>query len=156
MNRRGICLSLMALTILSVVGASEATAQGVQLFATLNGHNEVSPTTGQLGAGDPNGYGAAAVITVTANRLCFVIAVHDIDRPILAHIHEGPAGRNGPIRVPLKPPTSGSPGTSAGCVTVDPGLLTRIRNTPKQFYVNVHTTAFPGGAIRGQLSKLAL
>jgi hypothetical protein len=156
MNRRSICLSLMALTILSVVGASKAAAQGVQLFAVLNGRNEVSPTTGQLGAGDPNGYGAAAVITVTANRLCFVIAVHDIDRPIAAHIHEAPAGKNGPIRVPLTPPTSGNPGTSTGCVTVDPGLLTRIRNTPKQFYVNVHTRAFPAGAIRGQLSKLAL
>jgi hypothetical protein len=145
----------MALTILSVVGASEAAAQSGQLFTTLNGRNEVSPT-GQPGAGDPNGYGAAAVITVTANRLCFVIAVHDIDRPISAHIHEAPAGKNGPIRVPLKPPTSGSPGTSSGCATVDPGLLTRIRNTPKQFYVNVHTAAFPAGAIRGQLSKLAL
>jgi hypothetical protein len=146
----------MALTILSVLGASEAVAQSVQLFTTLNGRNEVSPTTGQSGAGDPNGYGAAAVITVTANRLCFVIAVNDIDRPTAAHIHEAPAGKNGPIRVPLKPPTSGNPGTSSGCATVDPGLLTRIRNTPKQFYVNVHTGAFPAGAIRGQLAKLAL
>ena len=75
-----------------------------------------------------------------------------IGSPVAAHIHEGEAGENGPIVVPLTPPAAGNPGTSAGCVSgVDAGLLTRIRATPNRFYVNVHTGAFPAGAVRGQL-----
>jgi hypothetical protein len=66
----------------------------------------------------------------------------------MAHIHQAPKGVNGPIVVPLIAPIGGS---SAGCATVDPLLGQAIADEPRGFYVNVHTTMFPGGAIRGQL-----
>jgi LPXTG-motif cell wall-anchored protein len=37
-------------------------------------------------------------------------------------------------------------------VTADVALMTRIMQSPESFYVNVHTSDFPGGAVRGQLA----
>ena len=71
--------------------------------------------------------------------------------PTLAHIHQEAAGRNGPIVVDLDPPDQGNAGTSGGCVSVDPDLLSAIRRAPHGFYVNVHNGPFPSGALRGQL-----
>jgi hypothetical protein len=138
------------LATLSMFDATGASAQGTQHFAVLSGGNEVS-TTGDANAGDQDGSGAAAVI-VLSSRICFSILVTRIATPTLAHIHEEEAGQNGPIVVNLNPPATGNPGTSSGCVPVNnAALLTRIRETPNQFYVNVHNTPFPSGALRGQL-----
>ncbi len=43
-------------------------------------------------------------------------------------------------------------GMLSGCVSgVDPALIGEIIANPAGYYVNVHTTPFPGGAVRGQL-----
>jgi hypothetical protein len=44
----------------------------------------------------------------------------------------------------------------AGCKgDVAASLTSDIRRHPADYYVNVHNAEFPGGAIRGQLRKLA-
>jgi CHRD domain len=120
-------------------------------FAVMLGKNEVSPTTGKKGAGDRNGRGGATAV-IDGNKFCFGIVVRNLGQPIAAHVHKGRPGVNGPIRIPLTAPSSGDPGASSGCVTVsDSALLAAIQRNPSKYFFNVHTTAFPNGAIRGQI-----
>lgn len=140
-----------AACLAQTLAAAPAAAQGAQHFAVLNGGNEVS-AGGQAAAGDPDGSGAASVLFVSANRICFSIAVVGIDRPTAAHIHDGVAGENGAVAITLTAPAVGNPGTSSGCVGgLAAALVNRLRETPSDFYVNVHTGRFPSGALRGQL-----
>jgi len=121
---------------------------GRPLSATLSGAAEVP------GPGDPDGGGSALIrINPGLRKVCFDLAVAGIGLPATAaHIHEGRAGVAGPVVVTLSPPGAG--GTSSGCVRgLDRRLLVGIIQRPARYYVNVHTTESPGGAVRGQLSK---
>jgi hypothetical protein len=125
----------------------------VALFAQLSGRKEISATTGQRGAGDPDGFGSAS-FTFDGDQLCFGITVGNLDAPVMAHIHRGAKDVNGPVVVPLTQPATGDPDASSGCVTVAADLAAEIQANPRGFYANVHTTAFPAGAVRGQLKSL--
>jgi len=129
----------------------KATRQSL-FFAVLSGKKEISPTTGKKGAGDLDGRGTFSGLVDRGQTFCFGITVTGLDTPILAHIHKGRRGENGPIVIPLTPPSGGDPGASSGCVSADPNLLADISKHPKRYYANVHTNAFPGGAVRGQLA----
>ncbi len=103
-------------------------------------------------SGPGNGNGTASVtVDPGASTVCYELTV-TLDPPAsAAHIHRGEAGANGPVVVPFETPASGS---SSGCVEgVDAALASDILANPAGFYVNVHNSAFPGGAIRGQLSQ---
>jgi hypothetical protein len=126
-------------------------SQDKNLFAVLRGANEISPTTGRRGAGDPDGRGGAT-ITIDGTVICWGITVTNLSQPIAAHIHKGKRNENGPIVVPLSQPTTGDPGASSGCTMAAADLAQEIQRHPRRYYVNVHTTDFPGGAARGQLT----
>jgi hypothetical protein len=135
--------------------AAQPAAQGKKslenraLFAVLTGRNEVD-AQGRRGAGDPDGRGSFSA-TVDGDQLCFGITVKNLDDPGAAHIHKARPNRNGDIVVPLTEPSSGDPGASSGCVTVDTALARAILKNPGKYYANVHTAAFGAGAVRGQL-----
>ena len=125
-------------------------ALGTGFTAKLSGTVEVP-------AGDPNATGTAVFRLSPAEGLvCFHVIVTGESQPIVAmHIHQAPAGTAGPVVVPLITPTAnGSAQESKGCVAADVSLIREIVASPAQFYVNVHTKAFPAGAARGQLLKL--
>jgi hypothetical protein len=115
---------------------------GNNFRADLSGSKEVPPA-------DPDGWGRAKVtINDAANTICTDLEVRDIGEVTAAHIHRGGPGVNGPVVVTLDAPDDND---SDDCDTKDDALVDEIRHNPGGFYVNVHTAAYPNGAIRGQL-----
>jgi hypothetical protein len=123
-------------------------ARAVFLAATLSGRNEVP-------AADPDG-SAVEVLRIQGDQVCFATRWAGINAPVAHHIHAGAAGVNGPVNVLFF--GTALPATLravAGCVTVaNAALLASITGQPQNFYVNIHTADFPGGAVRGQLHRL--
>jgi hypothetical protein len=147
MIRRAAAAAALALAGLAL--AAPPAGAAVAVYTTqLSGANEVP------GPGSTTGTGTARVtVNTTSGRICWVIRVRGIGAntelgiPTAAHLHEAPAGQPGPVDVPLSAPRYG---TSAGCTT-NLFEAQEIFSDPSGYYVNVHTTEFPGGALRGQL-----
>jgi CHRD domain-containing protein len=130
---------------LAAVFASATPAQAAQrphttsFIAFMNGHNEVP-------AADSDATGVALFSLKSNRQLCWVIVTHKVDGTLTAaHIHAGAAGTNGPVVVPLS--------LWPGCTKLSATVAGALRYHPGAFYANVHSTAFPAGAIRGQLMK---
>ena len=70
-----------------------------------------------------------------------------------AHIHAGRTGSNGSVVVPLSFAGT-TAGTLSGTATIRPTLTDSIINGLT--YVNIHTSTYPSGEIRGQLADLVL
>ena len=148
MKRRTTMVALIAVgVVLSALLAIPAFSgpSDSPLFASPTGQREIPDA-------DPDGRGGFTAI-IDGNQFCYGLTVTNIDPPTGAHIHRGNAGENGPVVIPLTPPSSGDPGASSECTTADPALLAEIARRPAQFYVNVHTGTFPGGAVRDQLTR---
>ena len=136
------CVALVAGTLAYTASATVPTSK---LYGMLNGVQE------EPGPGDPNATGAA-IFTVkpATNQVCVNIRFARVDGTLSGfHIHDGPRGVAGPIVVDL---TSVLSTGGNGCATTSAATITAIRNNPKSFYCNVHSTpSFGGGAIRSQL-----
>ena len=65
------------------------------------------------------------------------------------HIHRGSRTAAGPIVVQMSAPDAN--GLSSGCTTTAQTLIDEILGNPANFYLNVHTTDFPAGAVRSAL-----
>jgi len=136
-------MTLAAVMLVSV--ATVSAAGGRSLSTTLTGAAEVP------GPGDPDGSGTATLtINPGLRTVCYSLTVTGIEPPTAAHIHVGSASVAGRVVVPLSAPTSGS---SSGCAAVTQTLALAIIKDPANYYVNVHNADYPGGAVRGQLSR---
>src|SRR4051794_33185306 len=140
---------------------AEFHATQTPLVAAMNGPNDLTTSGTITPTGDPDGTGTAAFTivtldtadTVTGAQVCFDLSYSNLTgTPVAAHIHRGAAGVGGPVVV--IPPTlpNLTANSASGCVDIAPALADEILATPANFYINVHTTDFPAGAIRGQLS----
>lgn len=148
MNRAARALLLAASVSVLMAGAVLAKAGGVAAIP-LNNEQE---TPGATGGG--SGFFS---YTIDGAELCYELEVRDLTvAPFAAHIHPAPRNVAGPVAVPLGTP-SGATGSSSGCITaveggdMTPAELAAIATDPTAFYVNVHTSTFPGGEVRGQL-----
>ena len=145
MSRFLLSLIVVGLVSALLVGGAGAVTR---LTTTMTGAEEAP------GPGDPDATGTA---TITLNQglrtVCFELSWTNIDGTVTAaHIHEAPAGAPGGVVVPLFSGAFNSTDSTSGCVTgVSRALIKDIRKNPEDYYVNVHSTVFPAGAIRGQL-----
>jgi len=141
--KRLFVLSTMLLVITAALSFRYAPSfEGRPLEAQLSGANEVP-------SGDPDGSGwARLTLNQGQGTIDFEVYVENIGTIVGGHIHAAPAGSNGGVVVNL-----GLQNSLVGSVEVDPELIKAIRQNPENYYVNVHTTEFPGGAVRGQLTK---
>lgn len=136
--------TLCTLAALGAIACAPAHAAIDNYFAALFGANEVPPAS----TGDPDGFGSALVaIDNVANTVSWVILAQNIGPITLAHIHQGAAGANGPVRVDFDAMVTGSGLFDADLASITP-------TTASGFYVNIHTGEFRGGAIRGQLQYI--
>jgi hypothetical protein len=129
-------------------GAQEGDTAKCTLFTALLPGEEVPPSTSRA-------FGAAAV-HINGDQIRFAVAIANLSREafILGHIHQAPAGSNGPPVVTLfSNPAGVSPFVflQADTVTAPTGVGGQICADPANYYVNYHTTARPGGTTRGQL-----
>jgi hypothetical protein len=115
-------------------------------YAELTGEAEVP------GPGDEDGWGAAFVtLDGSTGEVCYDVAVANITLPAAAmHIHIGEADESGGVVVPF-PTAPDANGVTMGCIMADVAVVSDIAANPEGYYVNVHTSDFPNGAVRGQL-----
>lgn len=140
----------------------------VVLEAHLNGLEEVpADASSKAIAGDPNGRAIAYVFGIDDDpkTLCYALVdvrkIAELDQAPgngrAAHIHEGARGTNGPVVANLAWPQNGqagdclTEGEAGKFPTGEVGIVQRILKNPTSFYVNVHNSEYPSGAIRGQL-----
>lgn len=152
MERRWIVL-LAALAAVMVVAlpatAAKQKPKEYDLLAAMDGSLE------KPDPGDPDGYGAAD-FRLKGNKVCFRILAEGIAPVTAAHIHKAPAGSAGPVEVDLfsaKGKNQTLPPRISGCAKTTTTIVKAIAKRPGDYYVNVHNADFPGGALRGQLTK---
>ena len=162
----GLALGPALLLGLLSTGCNDAT-EGQEFFqADLSGANEVpARETGATGT---------CAFVVSGDRVDFNITTFGLSAPVVgAHIHLGPAGANGPVRVGFISPNLAGTNTqtpfnapdgilmenSFGGSDVSGGLtLADILGAMRtgDAYCNIHTSNFPGGEIRGQIRPLSV
>ena len=136
-------VALAAALSLCAIGGGASAASAAPAIPVNNGQE----TTGaEGGAHGKFGY------WIDGDQFCYTLEVTGLTAPAFAaHVHVGEQGVAGPVRIPLSIPAQTSFATD-GCTTVaDPAILAGIQENPRGWYVNVHTSTYPGGEVRGQL-----
>ena len=143
--KRSILIAVAAVAFLLPASAASADDGGRPINVAMTGAAE------RPGPGDADGTGTASFrINPGQGEVCYTLTVANIEASTVAHIHRAPPTSAGPIVVHLNAPTNGQ---SSGCAAISRDLAKELIQTPEAFYVNVHNTPFPAGAVRGQLSR---
>jgi len=160
----GLCLMIFSLAM-----ASPAFSQSSQTFyvkAKMSPDNEVDPPEGLPGLNASGSARARITVnrdasgTITSGVVIFDVVYQFPSGVTLSgfHIHSGAVGTNGPVVInsglAATPDADGAGSlsftTPSLTTAAQLAALTGLSTTPHLFYINLHTTDFPGGAIRGQ------
>ena len=145
-----LAAAVFALVLTPVANAQERTL--TTFVAPLSAENEVPGCP----AGVESGASGVAIIQidVATGEISYRVVATNLPGTIAgspgAHIHVGPAGVMGPVVEPLQL-TGLETGLVAEGTATNEELATAILADPANYYVNVHTTVCPDGAVRGQL-----
>jgi hypothetical protein len=136
--------------------ADHAGGERTLLAASLRGANEV-PVAGGPAVGDKDG-AALEFIQVKGDRVSVAVTWRGTAKPTMLHLHQGAKGANGGVKVDFTDLLghSGRHRVTGTVQVEDKALLDALRSDPGSFYANLHTTEFPGGAVRGQLHKVTV
>ena len=133
-------LSAILLAAMTVFAGCAGTGMDSGVKVTLSGAQEVPPvTTAASGSGTitiGTDMSVSGSVTTTG-----VIA-------LVAHIHVGSAGKNGPIIIPLTKTADNTWSVPAGAKLTDAQYASYKAG---DLYVNVHSAAYKGGEVRGQI-----
>ena len=133
--------TILPLALLIVVGCATTNGSSQEgMKVTLSGAQEVPPVkTAATGT---------ATVTIKSDKsVSGRITTSGIDATA-AHIHEGEAGKNGPVIVPFTKAADGTWSIAPGAKLTDTQYASYLAGN---LYVNVHSAANKAGEIRGQL-----
>ena len=133
--------TILPLALLIVVGCAATNGSSQEgMKVTLSGAQEVPPVkTAATGT---------ATVTIKSDKsVSGRITTSGIDATA-AHIHEGEAGKNGPVIVPFTKAADGTWSIAPGAKLTDTQYASYLAGN---LYVNVHSAANKAGEIRGQL-----
>jgi hypothetical protein len=147
---------------LALVSCNDALDGSETFMVQLSGANEVP-------ARPASGNGTMGFV-VRGNRIDYSIEINGLSNITGAHIHSGAAGVNGPIRIALYPGPGSNFSTTPSARfdgqfyegSFEASDVTGISYSDLvagmragTVYGNVHTSAFPGGEIRGQVQVVS-
>lgn len=161
--RRLLVLVIAAALTLAAAAPVYGLGQGKNFVAPLSGAEEVDPV-------DTRARGLAKFqLSADGEELHYRLIAANIEEVLMAHIHLAPAGENGGVVVWLYPEGGPAPQLiegrfngvlATGVITADDLVGSLAGATLDHLlaemsaggaYVNVHTSANPGGEIRGQI-----
>lgn len=114
----------------------------VAFIATLNGGKEIPANNSTL-------TGSATLLFDPTTKIFTITVDHTVPVLTMGHIHKGAVGTNGPV-------VFGFPTPLRSLIVFTSTALTAEQEADLYaglYYVNLHSAAFPGGEIRGNLIK---
>lgn len=99
--------------------------------------------------GDTDGFAEAELsVSDETDQVCYdVNNIRGVGAVTMVMIHRGARGTNGPAVFNL---TRANEGGYKGCTKKSEALESNFEYAPGRYYVQIHTSDFPQGAIRGQ------
>ena len=107
----------------------------------------------EVAGGDVDGQ-ATGLVRANGSKVTYSLKWNGIASPTKGHLHANKVGLNGPVAVDFFGAPDGLASTIDGIYGVvtnlDKNLVKNIKLHPSNHYLNIHTTEFPDGAVRGQ------
>jgi hypothetical protein len=156
MRRVGVCLASVS-SILVLAGPASAAAHEVNsAYQARNGHFDVKLTGGEVPGGGDRGQGSGTLdLKPQEEKACYTITWKGLRGDVTAlHLHIAARGDEGPHAIDFfnNQHFPGQQSSASGCVPATRDKINAVINRPADYYLNVHSTEYPKGALRGQLN----